>query len=258
MRGRFLYPSRLTVIEESAILGRTMADSTPDNAASERLSESLDRELDRILGSVETSHQLWESLQRLGPAAPDDSPLKQALRTSLRAELRRREQVDEERIREFVEEALVTGDLRPYWAACDLYANTSPDLTVRLFPHEPETEEADFPRDATFSWEAYEAARAIIRERLAAIEEATPTGSSIEAFAVLEDAILREEPAAREPLRFALELERKKQSRTQRNLLRTRLALSLTAGRSYEHFVSNRIAYADLSPDERATFFATD
>jgi hypothetical protein len=177
------------------------------------------------------------------------------LRSALRRELARREANDAARIYALVEEALLTGDLRPYWAAREAYAQTSPDLTTRLFPHELDSAAEDLPRDPSYSDESYETARRLVREQIAAIEETTPTGSMIEAFAVIEDAISREDPARREPLRYALELERRRQARTARNLLRTRLALSLTAGRSYEHFLANRIVFADLAREDRALLF---
>jgi hypothetical protein len=224
-------------------------------ARDEPLSESLNRELSRVLGEIGSTHELWEKLRELSLASPGDLVLTQSLRTALRTELARREADDEARIYELVEEALVIGDLRPYWAARALYAATSPELTARLFAHEADDVDASLPAGDSVSAQAYERARSIIRERLAAIEEATPTGSTIEAFAVLEDAIAREEEEARAPLQLALEAERRRHARNARNLLRTRLALSLTAGRSYDHFLGNRVAYADLTEEERRHFF---
>jgi hypothetical protein len=221
----------------------------------EPLSDSVNRELSRVLAEADSTHELWRHLQDLTRSPPSDAPLTKTLRNALRTELARREAEDEKRIYALVEEALVTADLRPYWAARELYATTSPELTARLFPLEPDDVELELPAGAPFSAEAYESARALIRERLAAIEEATPTGSTIEAFAVLEDAISRDESEIREALQMALEAERRKHTRTARNLLRTRIALALTAGRGYEHFLGNRVAYADLSADDRLAFF---
>jgi hypothetical protein len=218
------------------------------------MSESLGREMDRVLGQARTTAELWQTLNRLGLASPTEPPLAAMLRNALKTELARREDEDTRKIYALVEEALLTGDLRPFWAAREAYATTSPDLTARLFPHEPDEDE-DLPRDPAFPDEAYESARRLIREQIAAIEETTPTGSMIEAFAVLEDAIAREDPARREPLRYALELERRRQARTGRNLLRTRLALSLSLGRSYDHFLANRVVYADLAADDRRSLF---
>lgn len=225
------------------------------SASGEPLSESLNRELSRLLAESESTHELWQHLQELCRASPAEAPLTYTLRNALRTELARREVDEEHRIYALVEEALVTGDLRPYWAARELYATTSPELTARLFPLEADDVEAALPAGAPISPEAYESARKLIRERLAAIEEATPTGSTIEAFAVLEDAISREESETREALQLALDAERRKHTRTARNLLRTRIALSLTAGRGYDHFLGNRVAFADLSSEERRVFF---
>jgi hypothetical protein len=224
-------------------------------AFNEPLSESLTRELSRVLAESGSTHELWQHLQELCRASPTDAPLTLTLRNALRTELARREVDEERRLYALVEEALVTGDLRPYWAARELYATTSPELTARLFPLEADDVETNLPEGAPVSPEVYESARKLIRERLAAIEEATPTGSTIEAFAVLEDAISREESETREALQLALEAERRKHARTARNLLRTRVALSLTAGRGYDHFLGNRTAFADLAPDERSGFF---
>lgn len=231
-----------------------MANMSNNAAGTERMSESLGREIDSVLRETRTTADLWLTLQRLGPVSPDDTPLASMLRIALRTELARREEEDGAKIYALVEEALLTGDLRPFWGAREAYAATSPDLTARLFPHEPDGDDG-LPRDPAFPDEAYDTARRVIREQIAAIEETTPTGSMIEAFAVLEDAISREDPLRREPLRYALELERRRQARTSRNLLRTRLALSLAPTRSYDHFLANRVAYADLAAEDRATLF---
>jgi hypothetical protein len=220
-----------------------------------RLSDSLAQELERVLADARTTNEVWQALQRVGPVGPKDSPLTSMLRNALKTELARREEGDAARIYALVDEALLTGDLRPFWEAREAFASTSPDLTGRLFPHEPDDDENGLARDPQIPDEDYAAARRVIREHIATIEETTPTGSMIEALAVLEDAIAREAPEQREPLRYALELERRRQARTTRNLLRTRLALSLTPGRSYEHFLANRVAYADLPPVDRARLF---
>jgi hypothetical protein len=228
---------------------------SPKSSSDARLSDSLAQELGRLLEDARTTNDVWQALQRLGQISPKDSPLTSMLRAALKTELARREEDDAARIYALVDEALLTGDLRPFWEARDAFAATSPELTGRLFPHEPDGDEVGLARDPHIPEDEYLAARRVIRAHIAAIEETTPTGSMIEALAVLEDAIAREAPDRREPLRYALELERRRQARTTRNLLRTRLALSLTPGRSYEHFLANRIAYADLSPEDRERLF---
>src|SRR5215218_4963754 len=115
---------------------RDMGDSSKIAADTERLSDSLNRELEPLLASARTTAELWQTLQRLGPFAPGEPPLRAMLRNGLRTELARREQRDAAAIHALVEEALLTGDLRPFWAARATYASTSPDLTTRLFPHE--------------------------------------------------------------------------------------------------------------------------
>ncbi len=232
-----------------------MTDSPQDGFDTENISESLSRALDRVLADTRTTADLWNTLQRLGPTSAAESPFAAMLRNALKTELSRREEQDVAKIYRLVEEALVTGDLRPYWAARDAYASTSPDVTGRLFPHETDDTDDALPRDPAFPDEAYSAARRRVRDQIAVIEETTPTGSVIEAFAVLEDAIEREDPARREPLRHALSIERRRQSRSARNLLRTRLALALAPGRSFEHFHANRVYFADLAPHDREALF---
>jgi hypothetical protein len=232
-----------------------MAEASPGSAKTDGLSDYLKEELERVLGECRTTADVSRRLRELGPVSTADSVLKRALRNALRTELQRRESADEAQLYGLVEEALLTGDLRPYWAACELYASSSPELAGRMFSHEPEEDDLTPPPDMGITREVFEEARAFIRQQIAAIEEAQPTGSMIEAFAVVEDAIEREHPAHREPLKAALEAERKRQARTARNLLRTRIALSLGGGRSYDHFLTNRTMYADLAAEDRAAFF---
>jgi len=232
-----------------------MGDASMEAVRTEGLSEHLRLELDRVLGECSTAADVSRRLRELGPVSTADSVLKRALRNALRTDLQRREADDEARMYVLVEQALVSGDLRPYWAARDLWAASSPEMTSRLFPHEQEEADLAPPPEVGITREVFEEARSFIRQQIAAIEEAQPTGSTIEAFTVIEDAIEREHPAHREPLRIALEAERKRQARTARNLLRTRIALSLSSGRSYDHFQTIRVIYADLGVEDRSAFF---
>ena len=232
-----------------------MPDASSEPAKTDGLSDYLKEELDRVIGGCQSASDVARQLRLLGPVSTADSVLKRALRNALRGELQRRETEDEAQLYALVEDALLSGDLRPYWAACQLWANSSAELTSRLFPHEPEEDDLAPPPEIGISREVFDEARSFIRQQIAAIEESTSTGSRIEAFTVLEEAIEREHPAHREPLRAALEAERVRQARTARNLLRTRIALALGSGRGYDHFMTNRTMFADLGADDRAVFF---
>lgn len=234
-----------------------MPEVSSETARTDGLSDHLRVELERVLGECHTALEVGRRLRELGPVSSADSVLKRALRNALRTELQRREAEDEARLYALIKEALETGDLRPYWSARDLWAGSSPELTARMFPHESEEDDLTPPPEVGITREVFDEARSFIRQQIAAIEEAQPTGSTIEAFSVLEDAIEREHPAHREPLKLALQAERVRQARTARNLLRTRLALSLGSGRSYDHFIAMRVAYADLANEDRAVFFPT-
>ena len=98
--------------------------------------------------------------------------------------------------------------------------------------------------DPDLTEEAYRSARAIIRARIAEIEEAAPTGSNMSlALAIVEEAITREETPFRKPLLYAMQIERRRKARAERNLLRSRLALSLCEGRSYSSFSEYRASH---------------
>lgn len=219
------------------------------------LSEALNEKLSELLSETTTTYQLWRRVAELGPPGAGDRPLEHALRSALRAELARREASDEAEIYALVERALLSGDLRPYWRARAIFGETSPDLTSRLFPLEPDYDASDLEIGRDLPPEQFLVAREIIRARLAELDDATPTGSMIAVFAILEEAIAREEPELRPALLAALEVERRRQLRSERNLLRTRLALSLCEGRGYASFVENRATFAGLAKEERAKIF---
>lgn len=222
-----------------------------------RLAPALQERVSAALDDARTTAELWRRISDLGPPSPGEAPLDQALRTALRSELKRREERDLERLYALLEEAAITGELRPYWDAREVFAQTSPDVTGRLFPLEQERDDEEFPvSDPEVTEEAYRHARAIIRARIAEIEEAAPTGANLAlALAIVEEAITREESPLQKPLLYAMQAERRRKARSERNLLRSRLALALCEGRDYASFAENRSALADLSAEDWTRVF---
>jgi hypothetical protein len=75
------------------------------------------------------------------------------------------------------------------------------------------------------------------------------------ALAIVEEAITREDTPLKKPLLYAMQVERRRKSRSERNLLRSRLALALCEGRSYASFLEYRAALADLNAEDWTRIF---